>query len=110
MCECGLRFAGFRGADIMVTTKKRLRRSVAKLAVAAFTFASIGAACAAPFLAHPITLAKSEIGMLQPLAAGPSIQLAKAGPGEAEDCVRVTRITGPDGKTVPTFGMVCTND
>ena len=94
----------------MVTTKKRLRRTVTKLSIAAFTFASISAACAAPFLTHPITVAKSEIGLLQPLAAGPSIQLAKAGPGESEDCVRVTRVTGPDGQEVPTIGIVCSGD
>ncbi len=94
----------------MVTTQKRLRRTVAKLSVAAFTFASIGAACAAPFLTHPLSVAKTEIGLLQPLAAGPAIQLAKAGPGESEDCVRVTRMVGPDGKEYPTRGVVCTND
>ena len=52
-------------------------------------------------------MAKTEIGQLQSLAKGPAIQLAKAAPGEAEDCVRVTKMTGPDGKEVPTFGMVC---
>ena len=94
----------------MVTTSKRLRRNVAKLAVAAFTFASIGAACAAPFLTHRISLAKTEIGAMQPLASGPAIQLAKAGPGESDDCVRVTRMVGPNGKEYPTRGLVCTND
>ena len=90
----------------MVITSKRLRRSIIKLSVAAFAFASIGAAVAAPLFQKNL-MAKMEIGQIQPLASGPAIQLAKAAPGEAEDCVRVTKMTGPDGKEVPTFGMVC---
>ena len=91
----------------MVNTSKRLRRSIIKLSVAAFAFASIGAAVAAPLFVQKNVLARTEIGQLQSLAKGPAIQLAKAAPGEAEDCVRVTRMIGPDGKEVPTFGMVC---
>ena len=91
----------------MVNTSKRLRRSIIKLSVAAFTFASIGAAVAAPLFVQKNVIAKTEIGQLQSLANGPAIQLAKAAPGEAEDCVRVTKMIGPDGKEVPTFGMVC---
>ncbi len=94
----------------MVVTTKRLRRSITKLSIAAFTFASIGVAAAAPFLTHPVVVAKTEIGALQPLAAGPTIQLAKAAPGQDEDCVRVTRMTGPDGKEYPTRGIVCGHD
>ncbi len=52
-------------------------------------------------------IAKTEIGAVTPLASGPAIMLAKAGPGEREDCVRVTRVTGPDGKDYPTNGVVC---
>ena len=91
----------------MVITSKRLRHSVIKLSVAAFTFAGIGAAVAAPLFVQKNVIAKTEVGQLQSLAKGPAIQLAKAGPGEAEDCVRVTKMIGPDGKEVPTFGMVC---
>lgn len=91
----------------MVNTSKRLRRTIIKLSVAAFTFASIGAAVAAPLFVQKNVITKTEIGQLQSLANGPAIQLAKAAPGEAEDCVRVTKMIGPDGKEVPTFGMVC---
>ena len=94
----------------MVVTTKRLRRSIVKLSVAAFTFATIGVAAAAPFLTHPVVVAKTEIGQLQSLATGPAIMLAKAAPGQSEDCVRVTRMTGPDGKEYPTRGIVCAND
>jgi hypothetical protein len=94
---------------IMVLTRKKLHNVLA-LSAAAVAFASFGAAVVAkPFLAHPIYMAKTQIGELQPLAGGPAIQLAKAAPGEREDCVRVTRMTGPDGKEYPTFGLVCSN-
>ena len=91
----------------MVSTRKRLHRNIAKLSIAAFAFASFGAAVASPFMTHRVLVAKTEIGQLQPLASGPAIQLAMAGPGEKEDCVRVTRMTGPDGKEYPTMGVVC---
>lgn len=91
----------------MVKTQKRIRKTALKLSVAALAFASLGAyVVAAPFVFVP----KAEIGAsvsLQPLAGGPALQLAKAGPGESEDCVRVTRMTGPDGKEYPTRGLVC---
>ena len=95
----------------MVVTRKKFHRNIMKLSIAAFAFASFGAAVVAePFLAHPVMVAKTEVGALQPLAGGPAIQLAKAGAGEAEDCVRVTRMVGPDGKEYPTRGVVCSND
>lgn len=95
----------------MVVTRKKFHRSIAKLSVAAAAFACFGAAVVAqPFVAHSMVLAKTEVGALQPLATGPAIQLAKAGGGASEDCVRVTRMVGPDGKEYPTQGMVCGND
>jgi hypothetical protein len=35
------------------------------------------------------------------------MQLGKASGGEEEDCVKVTRITGPDGSVYATRGLVC---
>ena len=98
------------GIIAMVITTKRLHRSILKLSIAATVFASVGVAAATPFLTHAVVTAKTEIGQLQPLAAGPSIQLAKALPGQSEDCVRVTRMTGPDGKEYPTNALICGND
>ncbi len=98
---------------VMVTTQKRIRRQVLKLSVAAAAFACFGAAVvAAPMTFTPKALI-SDMGSaatstrLSPLAAGPAIQLARATGGESEDCVRVTKMTGPDGKVYPTMGMVC---
>ena len=93
----------------MVGTQKRLRRTVIKLSVAAVLAASFGAAVvAAPFVFVPKTkLFPTQAAALAPLAHGPAVQLAKAGPGEREDCVRVTSMTGPDGKQYPTMGVIC---
>ena len=49
----------------------------------------------------------AQTAELAPLARGPAMQLAKAGPGASEDCVRVTSMTGPDGKQYPTMGVIC---
>jgi hypothetical protein len=35
------------------------------------------------------------------------LQLGQASGGEEEDCVKVTRITGPDGTIYATRGRVC---
>ena len=90
----------------MIRTRSRIRKTVAQLAIATVTFASLGAAVvAAPSI---FSIHASPTGsVLQSLSGGPALQLAKAGPGASEDCVRVTRMIGPDGKEYPTNGMVC---
>jgi hypothetical protein len=96
----------------MVTTQKRLQRQALKLSIAAAAFACFGAVV----VAAPMTLSKTSIAgvsapitatKLVPLGSGPAITLARADQGDAEDCVRVTKMTGPDGKVYPTMGMVC---
>jgi hypothetical protein len=42
-----------------------------------------------------------------PLGKGPAFQLGRAAAGEDEDCVRVTRIVGPDGRVYVTRGLIC---
>ena len=91
----------------MVQTRNRIRKTALQLSVAAVAFASLGAAVAAPI----VFSGKTEMAQrLQPLVGGPTLQLAKAGPGMSEDCVRVTSMIGPDGKSYPTNGMVCSGD
>jgi len=41
------------------------------------------------------------------LGKGPAFQLGRAAPGEDEDCVRVTRRVGPDGRVYVTRGLIC---
>lgn len=93
----------------MVATRKRFHRSIAKLSIAAFACASFGAAVAAPIMFVPKSnmFHAASTSTYAPLASGTAIQLAKAGAGESEDCVRVTHMTGPDGKEYPTRGIVC---
>jgi hypothetical protein len=93
----------------MVTTQKRLRRTALKLSLAAIGCATFGAVVIAGpsgFVSRS-TVSHEEVASLQPLAVGPALQLAKAKTGESEDCVRVTSMTGPDGKQYPTRGLVC---
>jgi hypothetical protein len=42
-----------------------------------------------------------------PLGRGPAFQLGPAAAGEDEDCVRVTRIVGPDGRVYVMRGLIC---
>jgi hypothetical protein len=42
-----------------------------------------------------------------PLGKGPAFQLGRAAAGEDEDCVRVTRMVGPDGRVYVTRGLIC---
>ena len=91
----------------MVRTQRRLRKTAIQLSIAVAAFTSLGVAVvAAPSMMDRTHLMSAD-ACLQPLTAGPTLQLAKVGPGLAEDCVRVTRIIGPDGKEYPTNGMVC---
>ncbi len=46
-------------------------------------------------------------GNYQPLTGGPAVELGRAAPGEDEDCVRVTRVTGPDGRIYVSRGLIC---
>lgn len=42
-----------------------------------------------------------------PLGKGPAFQLGRAATGEDEDCVRVTRVVGPDGRVYVMRGLIC---
>lgn len=85
-----------------------------------FAMAGIAASClGAAVFAAPMTFTpKSKIATsarettaekaaLSSLANGPAYQLAPAAPGEDEDCVRVVRMTGPDGRVYVTRGLIC---
>lgn len=85
-----------------------------------FTMAGIAASClgAAVFAAPMSITPKNKItdgakpivehrSAYAPLAKGPGFQLGRAERGEDEDCVRVTRMTGPDGRIYVTRGLIC---
>ena len=55
---------------------------------------------------HPASASETKTSYA-PLAKGPALQLGRAGAGEDEDCVRVTRMVGPDGRVYVTRGLIC---
>lgn len=96
----------------MVRTQRTIQRTLLKLSLAAVASVSLGAAVVAGPMVWGKAVSTEALPavtspVLVPLASGPAIQLAKAGPGEREDCVRITRLTGPDGREYPTNGIVC---
>lgn len=84
-----------------------------------YSMAGIAGSClAVAVFAAPLTItpktnlagpdhSSATTTVFAPLAQGPALQLGRAAPGENEDCVRVTRITGPDGRVYVTRGLIC---
>lgn len=72
--------------------------------------AVIAAPLAANFKAKVLPAHHDSLGRkikYAPLASGPALQLGRAAEGEDEDCVMVTKMTGPDGHIYVTRGLVC---
>jgi hypothetical protein len=92
-----------------------LGKEALKYAMAGIGVSCLGAAVfAAPMTVLPqakIAASASRTGeakaVFAPLGTGPAFQLDRAAPGEEEDCVRVTRIVGPDGRVYVTRGLIC---
>jgi hypothetical protein len=95
----------------MMTSRNKFSRNVLKVGMTALGISCLGAAVfAAPLSITPrskLVASMQEKTALQPLSRGVAITLAKADDGESEDCVRVTKMTGPDGQIYPTRGIVC---
>lgn len=103
----------------MIKSRKSVEIQALKLTMAGIAASCLGAAV----FAAPLTITpKSKIydngsqtvehravyaPSLDPLAKGPALQLGRAGKGEDEDCVRVTRVVGPDGRIYVTRGLIC---
>lgn len=95
----------------MVTTEKKAQKRALKLLAASVALLFAGAfAVAAPFSFSSTSYLADDNAppkpKLAPLGAGPAIQLAKAGDGYDEDCVRLIRVVGPDVKS-HAHGLVC---
>jgi hypothetical protein len=100
---------------IMIKSPKATGKQVLKFAVASIAASCLGAAV----FAAPMTITPKAkiIGPSQRssdtnsahavLSKGPAFQLGRAAAGEDEDCVRVTRIVGPDGRVYVTRGLIC---
>ncbi len=100
----------------MVKSRKTVGMHALKLTMAAIAVSCLGAAV----FAAPLTITpKSKIAYngqmvehrsaYESLTKGPAMELGRAAPGEDEDCVRVTRMMGPDGRIYVTRGLVCSD-
>jgi hypothetical protein len=98
----------------MTENRASIKKQAFKYALVGITLSCLGAAVfAAPLsitprakLASP-SLATATKSAYAPLAQGPAFQLGRSAAGEDEDCVRITRITGPDGRIYVTRGLIC---
>lgn len=98
----------------MIKSSENFGKLTFKVVMAGIAISCLGAAVvAAPLSITPKSKiyadvqAAHERTALAPLAAGPSIQLSQASGGAEEDCVKVTRVIGPDGVVYATRGTVC---
>ena len=86
-------------------------RQALKYAMAGIAVSCLGAAV----FAAPTPKAKdygpsqhtSETKTAYAPGKGPAFPLGRAAAGEDEDCVRVTRMVGPDGRVYVTRGLIC---
>jgi hypothetical protein len=99
----------------MIYSRVAIGKQALKYAMVGITLSCLGAAVfAAPLtitpktkVAIPAQHSNAKKSAFTALGQGPAFQLGRAGAGEDEDCVRVTRITGPDGRIYVTRGLVC---
>jgi hypothetical protein len=99
----------------MIKSHKAFGRQALKCAMAGIAVSCLGAAgFAAPMTITP----KAKVSgpsqhtsetktAYAPLGKGPAFQLGRAAAGEDEDCVRVTRMVGPDGRVYVRRGLIC---
>jgi len=99
----------------MIQSRKSLGNQALKYAMAGVAVMCLGAAV----FAAPLTITpKAKLfsahqrssetkSAYAPLGKGPAFQLGRAAAGEEEDCVRVTRMVGPDGRVYVTRGLIC---
>jgi hypothetical protein len=101
----------------MIKSRKSVQIQALKVTMAGIAVSCLGAAVfAAPLTITPKskifdnggqTVEHRSAYSYGPLATGPALQLGRAGKGEDEDCVKVTRVVGPDGRIYVTRGLVC---
>ena len=98
----------------MFESHAAIGKQALKYAMVGITLSCLGAAVfAAPMtitpkakVVSPSTASGGKTAFV-PLAQGPAFQLGRAAPGEEEDCVRVTRMVGPDGRVYVMRGLIC---
>lgn len=99
----------------MITTRKTIGLQLLKVTMGVVGLSCLGVAVfAAPMTVTPKSKIASNAmvehrSAYEPLTQGPAMQLGRASAGEDEDCVRVTRIQGPDGRIYVSRGLICGN-
>jgi hypothetical protein len=97
----------------MIKSHKAFGRQALKYAMAGIAVSCLGAAV---FAAMTITPKAKVYGPSQHTSEtktayvpgkGPAFHLGRAAAGEDADCVRVTRMVGPDGRVYVTRGLIC---
>ncbi|WOJ89828.1 hypothetical protein RZS28_00495 [Methylocapsa polymorpha] len=103
----------------MIKSRKSVEIQALKLTMAGIAVSCLGAAVfAAPLTVTPkskiydaggqtVEHRSAYVTPYGPLAKGPALQLGHAAKGEDEDCVKVTRVVGPDGRIYVTRGLIC---
>jgi len=98
----------------MIKSHKPFGRQALKYAMAGIAVSCLGAAVfAAPMTITPKAKVygpsqhTSETKTAYAPGKGPAFHLGRAAAGEDEDCVRVTRMVGPDGRVYVTRGLIC---
>ncbi len=99
---------------IMIESRKTMGKQLLKYAIASIAVSCLGAAV---FAALMTITPKAKIfgpqrssetkSAYTALSKGPAFQLSRAATGEDEDCVRVTRVVGSDGRVYVTRGLIC---
>jgi hypothetical protein len=113
--RAGAKLARREGTGPMIKSRKVIGKQALKYAMAGIAVSCLGAAVfAAPMTITPKAKAFSPAqrtnekkAVYAPLGKGPAFQLGRAAAGEDEDCVRVTRMVGPDGRVYVTRGLIC---
>ena len=98
----------------MIKSHKAFGLQALKYAMAGIAVSCLGAAVfAAPMTITPKAKVygpsqhTSETKTAYAPGKGPAFHLGRAAAGEDEDCVRVTRMVGPDGWVYVTRGLIC---
>ncbi len=102
---------------MMIDSRNAIGRQAFKYAMVGIAVSCLGAAVfAAPMtitpkakVFGPAQRTSETKTVYAPLGKGPAFQLGHAAAGEDEDCVRVTRIVGPDGRVYVMRGLICQN-
>ncbi len=99
----------------MIKSRKAVGKQALKYAMSGIAVSCLGAAVfAAPMtitpkakVFGPVQRTSETKTVYAPLGRGPAFQLGRAAAGEDEDCVRVTRMVGPDGRVYVMRGLIC---